>query len=266
MIDLLLRTFDLPWRDEWSGSRQAYVIAMIQQAQDEQLLALANHLRINDSAINPQVEADCWKPGYFRVFLTHVSAHKEFAADLQLALLKHAIYAFVAHVDIEPTREWQDEIEKALLTSDVLVALMTPDFHASNWTDQEIGICRGRGIPIMPVRMGLDPYGFIGKYQALQGFQKAPEQIANEIFEILIKKEPLKKRMAQAVVNMFADSKSFRRAKENLGLVWRIEHLLDDDLLNQLNEAVKNNGQVNGSFGVPDSIRHLNNKVKGIKV
>ena len=77
------------------------------------------------------------------------------------------ISCFVAHSDIEPTRTWQKEIEKALFSMDVLIALMTEDFSDSNWTDQEIGVAIGRNVLILPIRMGADPYGFIGKYQAI---------------------------------------------------------------------------------------------------
>lgn len=261
-IDLLLRQFGLPWTDNWNGTKTGYVMSMIESESDERLLALADHLQIGISSVNVNLEVDCWRPGYFRLFLSHVSTHKGFAASLQSSLWKYAISGFVAHVDIEPTREWQDEIELALLTADTLVALMTPDFHSSKWTDQEIGICRGRGITIIPIRMGLDPYGFIGKYQALQGYQKEPEQLASELFDVLLKKGEVQGRIAQAVVNKFAQSQSFKHAKENLSLVMRIEHLMNEDLLNQLDIAVQNNKQISGSYGVPNTIKYLTDKVR----
>ena len=74
------------------------------------------------------------------------------------------IHCFVAHIDIEPTREWQDEIESALETCDALAAYLTPDFVISRWCDQEVGFCVGRALPILPIRMGVDPHGFIAKY------------------------------------------------------------------------------------------------------
>jgi len=47
------------------------------------------------------------------------------------------------------------------------VALMTPKFHDSKWTDQEVGYALARGVPLIGAKMGLNPYGFIGKFQAL---------------------------------------------------------------------------------------------------
>ena len=46
IIDLTLRMFELPWQEEWSGNRHAYIMAMIENADDHILLSLANHLRI----------------------------------------------------------------------------------------------------------------------------------------------------------------------------------------------------------------------------
>jgi hypothetical protein len=61
---------------------------------------------------------------------------------------------------------------------DGLVALMTDNFHDSQWTDQEIGYAFARQVPIIAVRLGSDPYGFIGKFQALTtSWDEAPKKI-----------------------------------------------------------------------------------------
>ncbi len=89
------------------------------------------------------------------------------------------ISAFVAHQDIQPTKAWQDEIENALTTMDAFVALLTEGFHESEWTDQEVGFALVRGIPVVSVRLGRDPYGFIGKFQALAAsWETAPIELA----------------------------------------------------------------------------------------
>jgi TIR domain len=92
------------------------------------------------------IEASFWKQGHFRLFICHLAERKDFATSLQDGLANFHISAFVAHRDIEPTREWQDEIELALNTADAFVALLAEGFHASKWTDQEIGFAMGRGI------------------------------------------------------------------------------------------------------------------------
>jgi hypothetical protein len=106
--------------------------------------------------------ARLWAPDRFRLFLSHVSAHKVPISKLKIELANFGVDAFLAHEDIEPTREWRDEIAVALGSMNALVALFTPGFHESSWTDQEIGWALGRGVLVMSVRLGTDPYGFGG--------------------------------------------------------------------------------------------------------
>jgi hypothetical protein len=48
----------------------------------------------------------------------------------------------------------------------VLLAYTTPDFLSSRWTGQEVGWALGRELVVQPLRVGADPYGFFGSYQA----------------------------------------------------------------------------------------------------
>src|ERR1022692_5140318 len=71
---------------------------------------------------------------------------------------------------------------------DGFAALMTPDYHESDWTDQEVGYAFAASVPMISVNLGRNPYGFIGKFQALaSSWQAAPLEIA----EILIKSEKM---------------------------------------------------------------------------
>jgi hypothetical protein len=109
-----------------------------------------------------------WIEERIRVFISHTSAHRAAVAQIASHLNRFAFSSFVAHDAIEPTREWQEVIELALRSCDVLVAYVTPDFAQSQWTDQEVGWALGRGAVVVPVKMGADPYGFLGTYQAVQ--------------------------------------------------------------------------------------------------
>src|ERR1017187_3416876 len=112
------------------------------------------------------------------MFLSHKSEVKKETAILKDALRLFGIAAFVAHEDIHPTKEWQDEIENALATMDGFVALITSSFHESDWTDQEVGYALARSVPIIAVRLERDPYGFLAKFQALTAnWESAPEGI-----------------------------------------------------------------------------------------
>ena len=128
---------------------------------------------------------DLWGNGRIRVFISHTSARKDWANQLKSNLEMYGVASFVAHEDIVPMKEWQHEIRRALFSMDVLVALLTRGFSRSDWTDQEVGVAIGLGIPIIPIRMGKDPYGFFGKYQALSGQDKSPQDMAFEILGII---------------------------------------------------------------------------------
>lgn len=58
--------------------------------------------------------ADFWKDGYMRVFVSHLSSNRERMSALKSGLDKWGISAFIAHEDIEASREWRDEVEAGL--------------------------------------------------------------------------------------------------------------------------------------------------------
>jgi hypothetical protein len=155
---------------------------------------------------------------------------------LRDSLRLRGISGFVAHTDIEPTQEWQDVIESALETCDALAAYMTDDFHKSKWTDQEVGFCVGRAILIIPIKVGLDPYGFIGKYQALNGIGKPPIALADEIAGVVTAHPLTASKMVVPTVTTFANSYSFDNARANLE---RLQHIPDSAWTPELVELVE---------------------------
>jgi hypothetical protein len=126
-------------------------------------------------------------PKRFRLFISHVAVHKDKATRLKSCLIRYGIDGFVAHEDIEPTLEWQSEIENALRTMDAFLAIHTVGFAKSIWTQQEVGYAVGRGVKIISLQMGEDPTGFISKHQALRRGDRKAEAIAAEIDGILAK-------------------------------------------------------------------------------
>ena len=154
-----------------------------------------------------------WGVGEVRVFISHKAEYKVLANDVKSSFRNYGFASFVAHEDIEPMLEWQSEIERALFSMDLLVALLTDKFNESNWTDQEIGVAIGRQVPVIPVRIGQDPYGFIGKYQAIQE-SNAPK-IVDEIIEYLLRHQSISSRLKrlaeEALATVVADNSSVDR-------------------------------------------------------
>jgi len=202
------------------------------------------------------IVTDYWTNNYFRLFISHHSKIKEKANSLRDHLKNFGICGFVAHVDIEPTKNWQFIIESALISCNCLIAYLTDEFHSSKWTDQELGIAYGLGKKIISIRAGANPYGFIGKFQALNMNQKSMKLIANEIFSILVEDENLKKELSQGVVEMFINSFSYKDAINNLKVLQKLKYL-DKNLIEKLEASIKENRQIKKSFGVPEKLKNF---------
>lgn len=255
-IDLHLEEFGGTTSDFWDGDTFSYVIKMMRGVADVNLLALAEALDLKEFAAGNIPTPEFWQQGKLRLFLSHLSTHKLFASALQVELARLGITAFVAHEDIEPTTEWRDEIEKALRTCDVLVALLHPEFNLSSWTDQEVGFALGRGIPVFSVRLGMEPYGLFGRLQAFSGHEKSQRALAVEIFHALRKHPQTAESMADVVVELFANSYSFENAKIRCGwieelAVWKPEYG------EKIRAALADNTQISSAWGVPDRIKGI---------
>ena len=254
LIDATLRQFSLPWSDDWQGEKVAYVLNMVEQAPDGALIDLASHVGYRFESAPAATDPQFWGRGMLRIFLSHLAAHRLFAAKLQEALLDFGISTFVAHSDIEPTHDWQTQIETALSTCDALVALLHPKFHESNWTDQEVGYAVGRGVPVFSVRLGQDPYGFIGRFQAFAGGD-APE-LAVELFTAYRKNKQTQRKMAEALVARFVESESYADAKARIGYLEALE-FWDRSFSERLGTAAAANSQIANAWRVPERISGL---------
>lgn len=88
-------------------------------------------------------------------------------ADFLAGLEKFGVCGFLASRDIKPTQKWEKMIRARLQTTDVLIALMTDDFHKSEWTGHEIGAAIGAKARIIPIKLGkVNPDGIIRDIQA----------------------------------------------------------------------------------------------------
>ena len=261
MVILTFREFGIPHADNNRTLVEWWLIESLQEASEEQLVALAEHCGIASLPSTPSSDGGHWEPDTLRLFLSHLSADKKSVAALATALLPFRVSAFVAHVDIEPTKEWEPEIERALRSADALCALLTPDFHASNWTDQEIGIAIGRGILVFSIRAGKDPYGFIGKYQALTGSGKKASELTTEIVDILAKHALTRERFAEVLVSSLEHAWSWEGCRSDMGILERFEYL-GESHLSRLKASIGANEKVRTSHGVPARISRLAERLR----
>lgn len=148
--------------------------------------------------------ADFWVDGYLKMFVSHLSSNRGRMSAMKGNLAQWGISAFVAHEDIQATRQWRDEVEAGLDTMDVLVAVVEPGFKESDWCVQEVGFALGKKIEIIPLRAGLDPFGFFGKFQGIQIKGKNPQQVADELAQTLLRKPQHRERLLLSMAKAFA--------------------------------------------------------------
>lgn len=221
-IDAYLSSFGVDTNKQTSGvnSKWVYSKELLADAPDDTILKIANELEIAHnyavSTSQETIEATFWEPHHFRLFLSHLSIYKKNVAALQSALKSYGVSSFVAHVDIEPTKEWLDEIEAGLFSMDALAAVLMEGFKESDWTDQEVGVAFGRGVLVVPLIHGQNPYGFIGKYQGLKTQGKTVSQVADEIFKILVGSPKTRGRMLTCLVDTTLQSPDEKQALEKL--------------------------------------------------
>lgn len=197
-----------------------------------------------------------WKNGYFRLFLSHLSEEKLHVSKLKIELERWGIDAFVAHEDIEPSLKWQDEIELGLRSMHALVALISPKFHESKWTDQEIGWALGREVLVLPVRLGKDPYGFFGKFQGISGTFDAVNELASSIATTLLSNSQTHAAMRRSLAYAFSKANTYKTAQMLKRVVVGIHDFSDEEKAIILKACVENN-QVSDAFGVTAAIYHV---------
>lgn len=194
-----------------------------------------------------------WPEGRFRLFLSHVSSHKIAVSKLKAELALRGVTAFVAHEDIVPSLQWRDEIELGLRSMHALAALITPDFHTSVWTDQEIGWALGRGVLVVPVRLGVDPYGFAGKFQGVPGSLDRPEKLADALVTALLANPQTHGEMRRSLVSAFARAESFLMAMALRTLLVEIKEFTEEEITAMRTACVEND-QVANAYKVARDI------------
>jgi hypothetical protein len=197
------------------------------------------------------------QPGQIRVFVSHRDAYKKQAHALADALQSYGISSFVAHDTIEPMTTWQREILNGLQTMEVMLALVTDDFEASYWTQQEVGYALGRGIDVIPLKLGAKaPAGFIGSIQALKGDLSELPASAGDIYTVLADKLGKKDRLQTALITAFTESTNYPIAIERFDRMHKVVRQITEDEYITIAAAFLKNDQLHGCNYL------LNNRLK----
>lgn len=254
-VDLILKIFGLPTPvREGFGPRDEPII--LAEAADSALLGLAEYLEIEVPEQMGVAPPTCWTNSGLRVFVSHLSVKKVLAKTLADELSIYGFDAFVAHEDISPTSEWVREIQAALRTCDVMIAIMSSGFRESPWCDQEVGAAVGRMVPIVSLYYESHPHGFAGLIQGIPVAGKNVHQVVPQIVTQILKHPSTSGSASAAMAHALRHSLSWNQSNKIAAL---FEHVvrLEASSAKLIQEALADNGEVSGSHAAKREIPDL---------
>lgn len=248
-IDFTLDQFGFSTLERWDGTPYEYVRSLLKSESSEKISALDRYL---SGQASPDEEP--WKDGRFRLFISHIAKEKLAAHRLKYALSFFGVDGFVAHEDIKPGKEWQRVIEAALRSCDALTTLLHTGFKESHWCDQEVGFALGRGVPVVPIRVDLDPYGFIGSVQAVVPGLHDSLDLAHEVVEVCLSDKRTSAALTEAVVQRLVRAGSFDQANRLAKLLAKEPQRVTLDQMRRLRTAQQENYEVESAFDVDSAL------------
>ena len=258
-IQLTFDEFGVPTydRDQYQDAPDdsTYCMQQLQSSSSDVLMAIHVFLLGEDAAPRGTSVTDSdglWSPQPARAFLSHIYNHRTFVAEVKESLRLFGIAGFVAHEDINPSRDWRNSIKAGLATCHLFVPFLDEGFHESEWCDQEVGWALARGIPILPVR----PKGF-DRTTARDGFLEERQDVcldraagrsnarwvADQIFASLLAHSQTRDVGVKALAEAFVNSGSYDQTRRLWSLI-ELQSLIEGPQLRRLEYAVSSNSQI----------------------
>lgn len=166
----------------------------------------------DDETVYIPTSESIWDMDYFRLFISHVSENKVSAKNLKVCLEKWGIHGFVAHEDIEPSKEWTSILTDALFSMNALCAILVKRFRSSSWCDQEVGIALGQNKLCIPIKKEIIPYGFLGRYQMIKADGLDASHVAQKVAECVFKDERTHGIYCNSLARLLINAKTSEKA------------------------------------------------------
>ena len=190
-----------------------------------------------------------------KIFFSYSTENRKEVGRINRNLEGEVFKGFLAHEDINPSREWQDEIHRNLRECDVFIPYITKKFKESKWTDQECGIAYAHSKLIIPLEVELAPYGFINKYQSLK-FD--PEYILSGTVKIVQTILDNKRfgDLKELIIEQFIGSKNFDSANVFSSILKDYPTFSEEEVKRISKGSFKNN-QVLGAFHAQSFLKKI---------
>ncbi len=174
------------------------------------------------------------------------SHHKDYslANEIKSFLEVFGLEVFVAHKDIEASKDWIEVIHQKIKDCDIFMPLLTKNFYKSQWTDQESGIAYTHHRRILSIKIDETPRGFIGKYQALYFDNSTEEnQRKRELMKIF---DRIKTDFSQEIKNSLINSlerpytSTYKIASSKIRLLDRMQPFSAAEINLIMNKSLEN--------------------------
>lgn len=177
-----------------------------------------------------------------RAFISYSTVIKIIAGDLSRGLKHIGVDSFLAHEDIEVSREWQTEILRELETCDLFFAILNEDYFKSPFCVQESGIAVfRRGMTVVPLSVdGTVPKGFMSH---IQSNRIDPQDISQKILFAGIAGHDAAFAVDQ-LIGLVGSSGSYRSAEANFDILMPHIGKATDDQITRLLKLSEDNSQV----------------------
>lgn len=166
----------------------------------------------DDATVYTPTTESIWNLDYFRLFISHISENKGSAKNLKVCLEKWGGHGFVAHEDIEPSKEWTSILTDALFSMNALCAILVKRFRYSSWCDQEVGIALGQNKLCIPIKKDIIPYGFLGRYQMIKADGLDASHVAQKVAECVFKDERTHGIYCNSLARLLINAKTSEKA------------------------------------------------------
>ena len=212
-------------------------------------------------------------PKTLRIFMSYSEDDKIIAGGVKDALNKYGIQTFLAHDDIAPGIEWEDEIILNIKKSDIFMTLLSEGFKKSKWTDQETGMAIANSKFIIPVCLDETmPYGFMKRYQAFKKFDVEIREIHGKdtvvcyddvlkIITFISERIEFKENVKDSLITSLTNVWNFRDAERHFELLLSLGPFSKEQINQILIESAKDS-QIYNAHGCQRMINELIKKYK----
>lgn len=192
-----------------------------------------------------------------KAFLSHSTIDKEYATDLKNKLDEYEIDVFVAHEDMSIGEDFSERLFDELQQSDIFFMLLSENFSASKYTDQETGIAINLGIPIFPICIDETiPYGFVSKLNGLKCSVPFERQKIEKIIETINNTSIPEPKKLDELIEELRNAPTYSEAASLANVVARYSSFSEEQI-NSLATAYLGNPEIYGSYIASPLIRRI---------